>query len=236
MKANGDEQLREITSAVECWKQIGVAGDGTCPDLETHVHCRNCPVFVAAGRRLFEREPPAEYIQEQTQLLAKEETAETTDAVAAAIFRIGEEWLAFNVGVVVEVTEPRFVHRIPHRSNQRLMGMVNIRGELQLCICLGDLLGISPGSSADGAVASEAEEPPSPGRLLVTEHQGQRWVFAVDEVAGIQRVGVDRLNDVPSTVANSPKRFSRAVFVWEEKSVGYLDEDRLFASLKGSTE
>jgi chemotaxis-related protein WspD len=81
---------------------------------------------------------------------------------------------------------------------------------------------------------TEAAEPPVSARLIVTEHEGQRWVFPVDEVAGIHRVGVDRLADVPATVAKSPKSFSRAVFVWERRSVGYLAEDRLFESLRGS--
>ena len=225
MRTENKEQNREMAPAEECWKHIGVMGNGTCPELDAVVHCRNCPVFVAAGKRLFEREPPDDYVREQTRLLAQEEAAETTDAVAVAIFQIGEEWLAFDVGVVLEVCGARAVHRIPHRSNERLLGLVNIRGELQLCICLGSLLGIAP---------AERPEPGSSGRLLVAEHRGQRWVFSVGEVAGIHRIAVDRFTDLPSTVANSPERFSRAVFTWEERSVGYLAEDRLFESLEGS--
>jgi chemotaxis-related protein WspD len=221
----------------ECYNRIGVMGDGTCPELETAVHCRNCPVFVAAGEKLFEREPPAEYVEEQTRQLAKEVSAETTDTVAVAVFRIGEEWLAFAVHVVAEVTQRRTVHLIPHRSGRRLMGLVNIRGELQLCVSLGDLLGIEPGDEAPAENSSHHAqecELSSTGRLLVTEHGSQRWVFPVDEVAGIHRVGVDRLADLPATVAKNPKRFSRAVFDWDGKSVGYLAEDRVFDSLQGS--
>ncbi len=68
---------------------------------------------------------------------------------------------------------------------------------------------------------------------MVTEHGSQRWVSPVDEVAGIHRVSVDRLADLPATVAKNPKRFSRAVFDWEGKRVGYLAEDRVFDSLQG---
>jgi chemotaxis-related protein WspD len=262
VKAENDEQNPETVRGDECWKHIGVVGDGTCPELAAVVHCRNCPVFVAAGMRLFEREPPADYVEEQTRLLARKETAESSDTVAVAVFRIGEEWLAFAVDVVVEVCEPRIIHRIPHRSNDRLLGLVNIRGELQLCIGLGSLLGVAPGEREEAAseplqprpLASKAapgldarsnEESPSVvgvkprnsethGRLLVAEYREQRWVFSVDEVAGIHRIAVDRFTDLPSTVANSPKRFSQAVFAWEGRSVGLLANDRLFESLEGS--
>lgn len=33
-----------------CWSKIGVSGDRTCPELQSFVHCRNCPVFAAAAR------------------------------------------------------------------------------------------------------------------------------------------------------------------------------------------
>ncbi|MHC4400144.1 MAG: chemotaxis protein CheW [Planctomycetota bacterium] len=250
MTANHDERAPETLPPDECWKQIGVMGDGSCPTLETAVHCRNCHVFVAAGRRLFEREPPAEYVEEQTRQLARQETVEATDTVAVLIFRIAEEWLAFDAGSVVEVAEPRAVHRVPHRSDRLLLGLVNIRGELQLCISLGELLGIEPGreprfapadsgeayGEADDVAArlpSEAANVPT-NRLLVAKHRQKQWVFAVDEVADVHRVGVDRLSNVPSTVAKSPRRFSRAVFEWDGKRVGYLTDDRLFESLEGS--
>ena len=33
----------------DCWNRIGVRGDASCPELEQHVHCRNCPVYSAAA-------------------------------------------------------------------------------------------------------------------------------------------------------------------------------------------
>jgi chemotaxis-related protein WspD len=253
----------------ECWNRIGAMGDRSCPELETSVHCRNCPVFMTAGQQLFEREPSAEYLEECTRQLAEEVSDEVADTVAVVVFRLGEEWLAFDVAVVVEVAEPRAVHRIPHRSNELLTGIVNIRGELQLCISLHNLLGIAGGgeplgrvkplelaaagkpeadqadpaegaaphelvSTLEATTASGTHASQPTGRLLVVESQQQRWAFAVDGVAGVFRVGVDQMGNVPSTVANSLKRFSRAVFTWEGRSVGCLAEDRLFDSLKGS--
>ena len=29
----------------DCWNHIGVSGDRSCPELNTFIHCRNCPVY-----------------------------------------------------------------------------------------------------------------------------------------------------------------------------------------------
>ena len=229
-KHREDKTLLQL-AAKQCWKNIGVLGDGSCKELETAVHCHNCPVFSQAGQQLLEGEPPAEYIREQTALLAAELEDETAGSEALIVFRIGKEWLALDVDVLVEVAQPRIVQRVPHRSNQLLLGIVNIRGEIQLCVSLRSLLGMA---DADRLAGSGADPSPSTCRLLVCERDGVRWACAVDEVSGVQRIGVNQLGNVPSTVAKSVKRLTNAVFRWEEKSVGRLDQERLFDSLEGN--
>jgi chemotaxis-related protein WspD len=235
-------------AAESCWKTIGVMGDGSCPELPSAVHCRNCKVFREAGQQLFEREPPAEYVEEQTAQLAEEVSEEAVGCEAMIIFRIGDEWLALDVETVVEVAEPRTVHRVPHRTDRLLLGIVNIRGELQLCVSLRELLGIdgtdrlpgfnSSSAALSGIAAAEDDEEEKPerseARLLVAERNGGRWAFAVDEVAGVHRVRSDQLGNVPSTVSKSVDRLAKAVFHWQGKSVGRLADGRLFDSLEGS--
>src|SRR5262245_31452140 len=134
----------------DCWNRIGTSGDGSCPELRTHIHCRNCPVFASAARTFFDRPAPGGYLAEWTQWLAQSEepggrealTTGERDGVGVLIFRLGQEWLAFRTQAVAEVTLPRPVHRIPHRSNDVLIGLVNLRGQLQLCISLSGLLGV----------------------------------------------------------------------------------------------
>ena len=109
------------------------------------------------------------------------------------------------------------------------MGIVNIRGELQLCVSLRALMGIAGTDRVSERDADQSED--SNCRLLVCQRGEQRWAFAVDEVAGVQRVATDQLGNVPSTIAKSVKRQVKAVFRWDEKSVGQLDADRIFASL-----
>src|SRR3954466_13045110 len=188
----------------DCWNQIGTSGDGSCPELRTHVHCRNCPVFASAARAFFDRPAPGGYLAEWTRWLAQSEepgghesegaiAAGERDRVGVLIFRLGQEWLAFRTQTVAEVTLPRPVHRIPHRSNDVLVGLVNLRGQLQLCISLSGLLGVEstqgpspaplPHSRTDGkgsaAEASTHKEPspePSaaPGARLVVLRDRER--------------------------------------------------------------
>jgi chemotaxis-related protein WspD len=203
----------------DCWNRIGVKGDGSCPELPKVVHCHNCPVFAAAGQRLFEREPPAECVEQWTADLAREDRAADGDTAAVLVFRIAEEWLALNVAALAEVSEKRVVRRVPQRTDRMFLGLVNIRGELQLCVALAELLGIGGGTG-------------QPERLLIADDPPRRWALAVDEVSGVQRVTTRHLGNVPATVANSLAHFSQGVFNWGDKRVGYLSSARLFAAMR----
>ena len=62
---------------------------------------------------------------------------------ACLIFRLGPEWLAFRTQTIAEVTTPRPVHRVPHRTNEVFLGLVNLQGQVQLCVSLHGLLGVA---------------------------------------------------------------------------------------------
>jgi chemotaxis-related protein WspD len=216
--------LAELPAAGDCWNRIGVHGDGSCPELRKVVHCHNCPVFVAAGRDLFERRPPAEYVEEWTRRLARGEAEEAGETVPLLVFRLAEEWLGLDVRRAVEVAPARPARRIPHRSDRLLAGLVNIRGELHLCASLYELLGVEPPASP----APDRSRP----RLLVVEHRQRRWVFAVDEVRGVSRLPLHELRPVAVTLARSLAHYTRGVFSLEGKDVGLLDEEQVFEALK----
>jgi chemotaxis-related protein WspD len=214
-----------LTPIGDCWNRIGVGGDRSCPALEEHVHCRNCPVFADAARGFFDRKAPEGYLLEWAELLGRPIERGSTDDSALLVFRLGSEWLAMGLSVVAEVTSLRPVHRVPHRSNRVFSGLVSLRGQLQLCVSLHGLLEVTP---TDPAVD------PSPNPRLVVIRQGnETWAFPVEEVSGVQRVARDRLHKVPSTMANPLGSFGRAVFARDDgKSVDVLDELRVFQSLR----
>ena len=216
----------EPTSAVDdCWNRIGVNGDRSCVELDEHVHCRNCPVFTAAARSFFDRSAPDGYLHEWSELLSRPVAPGSVYDARLLVFRLGAEWMAMSLSVVAEVTNPRPVHRVPHRSNRVFSGLVSLRGQLQLCVSLHGLLEVLPLDPSD--------EPSGYPRLVVIRDRDGAWAFPAEEVAGVRNVPLSGLQKVPSTLANPAGSFARAVFAWDgQRSVDVLDEPRLFATLR----
>ena len=212
----------------DCWNQIGVFGDGTCPELANVIHCRNCPVYAAGGRSLLEREPPAGYLREWTQALAAaKDEARAEDTLSVLIFRLGREWLALPTHVCQEVAERRPIHILPHRSGSVLLGLVNIRGQIRLCVSLRELLGLEP---ADDSVRTMNHK--NPRCLVVIAGESDHWVLLVDELHGIQRVHLRAIREAPVTVAKAAPRLTKGVIDWQDTGVGYLDDGLLFLALR----
>ncbi len=231
----------------ECWKAIGIWGDRSCGELKTHTHCRNCPVYSSGGRNLLEREAPAEYVSEWTDLLAEIEAAANrqvaTNAISIVIFRLGGEWLALPASLFKEVTPISPVRTLPHRSSAVLLGLVNVRGEIQMCISLNALLrlettnasdsigrGGSPGGTAPTASRQTANNV-TYKRMVVVEKEGSRWVFAVDEMYGVHRIHPEEVRNAPATVSKVPETYIKGMIDWQDKSVSYLDDELLFYTL-----
>lgn len=216
----------------ECWRVVGVSGDRSCPELERFIHCRNCPVLAEAARGFFEREAPADYIESWRTVLEQPDTPPDADATSLLVFRLDREWLALAAPVLVEVTPIRRLHSLPHRDGTPLAGLVNIRGQLQLCLSLHAVLGLEGGPADPGDAARDGGGVP---RLLVVERRRERatdrWVLGVDDVAGVHRVPRGALRPVPATVGHAAARCSAALFDWQDRTVAVLDEERLFAAL-----
>ena len=224
----------------ECWRRVGVTGDRSCPELTTFIHCRNCPVLAAAAQTFFDRSAPEGYLESWSRILEAPEVVADPNATSVLVFRLGREWLSLPTASLVEVTPLRCLHRVPHRTNSVLEGFVNIRGQLQLCVSLHGLLGLDskPVIASQALLAqdgSDIDARPT-ARLLVVERSGsqraERWVFGVDQVAGVQRVARSSMRTVPSTLSQAGVRFCQTLFDWQEKTVGLLDESRVFDALR----
>jgi chemotaxis-related protein WspD len=223
---------KEITSRTrggDCWNMVGTAGDGTCPELEKYVHCRNCTVYSEKGRSLLDRPPPEDYLEEWAPILAQAKDNEPGETISVLAFRLGREWIAIRSGFLEEVVPRRAVHSIPHRTNNVLLGLVNVRGELLLCVSLAEILhagGEGPQKqSGSGAVF---------GRMVVAAYSGDRWVFPVDEVDRIHRLPLSKLEAPPVTITKAATACSRGIFTIGARRIALLDEGLFFDALKGS--
>jgi len=219
----------------DCWNRIGVRGDNSCEELKVHVHCRNCPVFTSAGRGLLDRFMAAEYRAELTTLMAREKESVEKGSVALFGFRIHTEWLALPTGLFIEMTEPKAIRRVPYRSNPIFKGMVNIRGELQLCVSLHRQLGIEePAAASPLAPLLQGER--GAMRFAVVEKDRQRWVFPVDEVMGLIRCEPKDLEKPPVTVVKAANPHVKSVLKWQQREVGVLDDELVFYQLSRSVQ
>ncbi|MGB5959497.1 MAG: chemotaxis protein CheW [Coleofasciculaceae cyanobacterium] len=209
-----------------CWNQIGVWGDNSCPKLTTYIHCHNCPIYSTAGRQLLDREVPIDYLNDQTKLLAQTKDQQRLDTISLGIFRLEKEWFALPIQLFKEVTEPSIIHTLPHRSNKTFLGLISIKGEINICISLHEFLGIEKSTSISNFSSIVYK------RMLVIEKEGNQWVFGVDEIYGVHRVTVESLQNVPTTISKAIGTYTKSVIKWQEKSITYLDEDLLFYAIR----
>lgn len=218
-----------MTSASEagylCWQKIGISGDRACEHLSRYVHCRNCPEYSAGGRTLFDREIPADLRREISEELATAAAAAVEPMESVLVLRLGAEWFALRTHAFQEVSAHQKAYLLPFRSGTLLDGLVNVNGELLLCVSLPAVLGLSP------------EEKPAPAgrpRLCVIRNGSERFAFGVDEILGVRRIPRARLEPVPVTLAKSPSALITACFEIDGRNAGLVDEQRLFNSLDRS--
>jgi len=207
-----------------CWQTVGVWGDATCPELATATHCRQCDVFTRGGRVLLDREPPPDYGREAAEALAEPPAADEGPRVSALVFDLAGEALAWPLGSILEVETMRPIRTVPHRRDDLLLGLVNVRGELHIAVSLEVLF---------GRARPDVRALPDATRLLVVGEGRPEWVIPVGAALGMATLApLGELRDVPVTVAKSDVPFVVGLFTWRERHVGVLDDGLVLGALR----
>lgn len=209
-----------------CWRAIGVSGDRSCPELKQQIHCRNCPVYADAAQRNLQRAVEPGYRDAWARELGRTTPPPIHTDSAAMVFRVGAEWLAVPMGLMVEVAALAPVHRIPHRSGRGLLGIVNVGGRLLPAVALGQLLDIDT-----------RDVPPALGRhafarLLVLDVKGRRFALPVEEMHGVLRYAQSGVRAPASTVGRAPAPLLAGVVSDSAIEAGLLDGPLLEAHLE----
>jgi len=213
---------------VACWNAIGVWGNQRprCERLETVLHCRNCDVFASAGRGMLDRGLPEGYLDEWSEVFYQEKKPLVNASESVLVFRLGNEWIALPTHFVKEITQVGAIHKIPHRDENLVKGLANVRGELKICISLGHLLQLDRvNRSKLGRLQGVYE------RIVVVIHKDTEFVFPVSEVDGLVRYHPSQLENVPATITNAKAAFTTGVLMIEQKYIACLDHDLLFEVL-----
>ena len=212
----------------DCWNQIGVWSrqPDKCEKLQQVIHCRNCDIYTKAGRKAIEKTASAEYIAQRTKSYSSEISKTVTKHCSVLVFRIGLEWFCLPTKFCHSIENRSAVHSIPRYSNQILLGLVNIRGTLQLCFSLHTVLQVAPDHNRPTASISVYK------RLLVLGHNQHQYTFPVDEVAGIERIDDINLEKLPATLNQHQAAFVKGVVKMADRRIAYLNAMQLFESLE----
>lgn len=217
----------------DCWNRIGVRGDHSCPQLVEHIHCRNCPVYAQAANTLLDENLPDDYLEQRADHFAQPQAEDLRRTNSVLVFRIADEWLALPTSVLVEVVDPRQIHALPRRNSAAVLGLVNVRGELLVCVSLAALLGIT-GPAQTEKRGGKPRRGLVYARLLVIDTDGGRLVFPVDEVHGTHRMHTRELQAVPVTVAKAAATYTMGMLPWNGRCVGCLDHQLVSYALNRS--
>jgi chemotaxis-related protein WspD len=213
----------------DCWNKIGVWGNRECGELKEAIHCRNCIVYSSAAAQLLGAELPQGYLERWTTHFASGQKVESQQMQAALIFRIGAEWLALSPTNLQEIAEARPIHSVPRGRSDTLLGLANIRGELLVCVALDRVLGLEK-KGPEKARSTGARY----RRMVVAGREDSRFVFPVEEVHGVHWFDSKELKGVPSTVAKAQATYIKGLLLWQNNSVGCLNDQLLFDMLDGS--
>ena len=158
----------------------------------TRTLLKNRANVAFAARTFFNREPPPHYLEEWIERLAQPEEHVEQDLLSLVIFRLHDEHLAVQTSWLVEVTLPQPIHAIPHRTNDVVLGLVNIRGQLRICFSAHGLLGVALPARNEQThhddVTRAAAYVASLDRMLILHERSEQWVFPVEEVLGVHRL------------------------------------------------
>jgi chemotaxis signal transduction protein len=166
-------------------------------------------------------------LREATERVARRDISHRALTQTNFVFRLGPEWLALPNEVIDEVLVPRAIHSLPHHQGGIVRGLVNVRGQLTICVRLESLLQLNAAAAKAGRTGLQRLS----RRLVVLMSQGHRVAFEADEVHGANRFDPDSSREVPATVTHSMASFTRGVLPWGDYTVGQLDAELLLHAI-----
>ena len=100
-------------------------------------------MYSAGAAELLDADAPAGYLADWTShFAAAGSRPRTSRRGRSSSFASASEWLALPTSVVIEVANLLPIHSLPHRPNGVVLGLASVRGELLVCVSLGQVVGV----------------------------------------------------------------------------------------------
>jgi chemotaxis-related protein WspD len=189
-----------------CWRSIGTHGNRSCPKLQEHIVCANCPAYLGSAALLFNEEQfdqalglgkgTVEIDDDEAPL----ESARKPSSRSLLIFELGTQLFALDKSVILEVAKTVRPTKVAHRAGGLLDGIVNVRGELYLSLKLADMLRSK--TSADAAEHERFVIVRSKARAQVDEDSDRTnaWLFVASKVYGLEDLDTASFENAPAAM------------------------------------
>ena len=196
----------------DCWNQIGVWGDKTnvCPKLADVIHCRNCDVYSEAGRTVLDRKLPEEYETKWAKIYSESKEEKKSGTESITIFRLGNEWLALPTNIIDEISNISEVHSLPHQRTKILRGLMNLRGQMSICVSLGQLLDVEKHEQHENIDSRNRTYE----RMIAVNHNESSFIFLVSEVKSTYRLHPGELKEPPSTLSHAKGTLTKGILFY----------------------
>lgn len=175
--------------------------------------------------RLLNRPSPEGYLEQWGEVLSQAKEAEQQDLSSVLIFRLKNEWFGISTKKCKEITESRTIHTVPNRTDNIFLGIVNIRGELQLCTSLHSLLGIEDKEDFEKTLNTRVYK-----RMALLDVKENIFVFPVDEVFGVHYYSDQEVTETPSNLDKS--KYILGIVPYREIHIAILNADAIYQDLE----
>jgi chemotaxis signal transduction protein len=184
------------------------------------------PTDVRSANSLLDRIPPPRLVDEWTARIAGPKySSDAGESLALVVFRCTSQWFALSAHLFDRVCSIRPVRPIPFRTSDTFRGLVNLDGELSLCVSLPAILGLSNTNEPRSRLSHCR-------RLCLIRYQRERIAFEVDELLGHRKIPRSSFSAAPENLTATPGAHTESFCTLESKLIALLDTDKLSASLR----
>lgn len=221
-ESDGTESQAESVVLNDCWNKIGSwSRQPFCEKLREHYHCRNCNYYASEARNVLKKVVSPQLKSEWAKVYAEKVEIRESGTNVATLFRVSDRWLTVSTKAVNEVITWRLIRSIPRKHNPALLGIVNVHGELRLCVSLAKMLNLK-------------EQKRNPQFIIVFNNGENQVACPVDEVRGNIRYHSEQLHDIPGHWNEQSRSLSQGFLKMEDKEIIRLEEQNIFAAVWGN--
>ncbi len=198
-----------MNKPLDCWNHRGVWAKEKrdCPELAHYSHCRNCLVYIRAGRKTLDQPVPHHYDMSWVDTWLKEpQDIQVLQQQRIIVFYLHDQYFALSLLQVREVLPIKAPTPLPHSNTTVLHGLTHVRGEICLYLSLSGFLSM-PHIVIDDNLKRK--------QLIYSNIGEQTLVFPVDCIHGIMPYHDDHLQPLPDSLPTQQQQLAKGLIMMD---------------------